>query len=118
TIMDRNSCRAPWQNNLDLRLAQTLRFGATEVRLEGDLVNVLNLVNGSWGRRETIPSAVPLLEECVDCGSRPVRWGGSVIPSRGADDEISLADPWSVLSPESQWQVQFGARVTFGGGAR
>ncbi|MBT8405097.1 MAG: carboxypeptidase regulatory-like domain-containing protein, partial [Gemmatimonadetes bacterium] len=27
TIMDRNSCRAPWQNNLDLRLAQTLRFG-------------------------------------------------------------------------------------------
>lgn len=116
TILDRNSCRSPWQNSLDLRLAHTLRTGGAEIRLEGDFVNVLNLVNGEWGRRETIPSVVPLLEECVDCDRFPVRWGGSVLPGRNDADEVTLASPWSVLSPESQWQIQFGARVTFGGG--
>ncbi len=117
-IMDRNACRAPWQNNLDLRLAQTFRLGATEVRLEGDVVNVLNLVNGQWGRIESIRPIAPVLEECIDCGSRVVRWGGAVLPQRGDDGELRVDEPWNVLSPESQWQIQVGARVTFGGAVR
>ena len=117
-IMDRNACRAPWQNSLDVRLAQTLRFGGTEVRLEGDLVNVLNLVNGEWGHLESIRSVVPVLEECIDCSSGVVRWGGAVLPQRDEEGRLQVDDPWAVLSPESQWQIQFGARVTFGGAAR
>ena len=114
TIVDRNACRAPWQSNLDLRLAHTLTLGTTQVRLEGDLVNVLNLMNGAWGHQRTIRSVAPLF----DAGGSPiqiVRWGGASLPTRDENGDIQLADPWDIRSPASQWQVQLGARVTFGG---
>ena len=120
-IASRNACRAPWQNNLDLRLAHTVRTGGAEIRFEGDLINVLNMINGEWGRLESIRSVVPLFEanDCGggftnDCGNRLLRWGGAALPIRG-DEGVTVADPWDVLSPDSQWQAQFGVRVTFGG---
>ena len=118
TILDRNACRAPWQNNLDLRLAQTVYMGGATVRFEGDLINFLNLINGQWGKLESIRSVVPLLAECVDCERRVVRWGGAALPQRDDDGNLLVADPWDVLSPQSQWQIQVGARVTFGGSNR
>ena len=116
--MYRNACRAPWQNRLDLRVTQTLNLGSAEVRLEADVINLLNMVEGRWGRVETIRPVVTLIEpvrrSCTTC---PLisQWSGTALPSREADGRLVATDPWSVLSPDSQWRIQLGARVTFGG---
>jgi carboxypeptidase family protein len=118
TLVARNGCRAPWENRLDLRLAHTIHMGDRDIRFEGDLINVLNMVNGNWGKVETTSPVVPLLELCeLGCTSPlPARWGGAVLPTRGDDGELTSPDPWTVITPDSQWQMQFGIRVTFGGG--
>ena len=48
-IMARNSCRAPWINSMDLRLAAVLPFKKVKAELTLDILNVLNLLNSSWG---------------------------------------------------------------------
>ncbi len=51
SVIDRNTARAPWQNILDLHLAQSFRtFEGQQLRLTLDVVNVLNLLDDSWGR--------------------------------------------------------------------
>ncbi len=115
-ILGRNACRAPWENRLDLRVTQTLRLGAADVRFEGDLVNVLNLLNGSWGTIQQVRPQVPLYELC-NCGAL-LRWGGGVLPRRDKQDRVEPSNPWAPVSPDSQWQIQLGARVTFDRGRR
>jgi hypothetical protein len=112
----RNACRAPWENRLDLRLAHTIRTGATRVRLEADLINVLNLANSGWGKVERTPSLVPLMDLCrINCDGRPLAsWGGAVLPERDEEGRLRPSAPWTVITPDSQWQMQLGARVTFG----
>ncbi len=118
TLVGRNGCRAPWENRLDLRVAHTVRMAGQDVRFEGDLINVLNLMNSSWGKVETTTPVVPLLELCeLGCTSPlPARWGGAVLPIQDAEGNLKAPDPWTVVTPDSQWQMQFGVRVTFGGG--
>ncbi|MGD8321579.1 MAG: carboxypeptidase regulatory-like domain-containing protein, partial [Gemmatimonadota bacterium] len=118
-IMLRNHCRAPWQNRLDLRLAQGAHLGSTQVRVEADLVNLLNLLNGSWGLVKSIPPTASLLEpyERVPAtGELLVEWAGGLLPVRDANGNPVAPQPWSVDSPASQWQLQLGLHVTFGGG--
>jgi outer membrane receptor protein involved in Fe transport len=56
-IMERNSCRSPWQNRLDVAVRQhipTIRGQRVTVQL--DIVNFLNLLNKKWGQIR-LPSA-------------------------------------------------------------
>jgi hypothetical protein len=113
-MLPRNGCRAPWQNRLDLRLGQTVRLGGSVVRFSADLINVLNLFNGEWGTVESIRPIVPLFEDCEGCEELAVSWGGAVLTARNEEGRLTPTDPWHVVSPDSQWQAQFGIRVTFG----
>lgn len=118
-ILRRNACRAPWQNTLDVRASHTFRTGGAEFRFEADMINFLNLLNSSWGNIESIRPVVSLLEP-VGRGSGLIsgvqelksRWAGAVLPSRSDDGRLLPSDPWSVVSPASQWQAQFGLRIT------
>ena len=119
-IMPRNGCRSPWQNRLDVRVSQAIRRGdGLEIRLEADVLNFLNLLNSDWGRVETVRSVVPVIkpvgraESQNGIGDLLTRWDGAILPT---DGPARAADPWSVATPDSQWQAQFGLRVTFGGG--
>ncbi len=121
-ILERNACRAPWQNRLDLRLSHTLRAFGSEIRLEGDLINVLNLLNGDWGTIQSIRPVVSLLEplgrlETRGIGALQSGWAGAVLPFRNEDGSLRASEPWSTLTPDSQWQAQFGLRLTLGGAA-
>ncbi len=50
TVLERNACREPWSNRLDVRLAQTIpTFGAQNFQLTLDVLNFGNLINRSWG---------------------------------------------------------------------
>lgn len=121
-IIGRNACRSPWQNRLDMRVSQAVHMGGSEIRLEADLINVLNLINGDWGRVESIRSVVPIIEPVSrrqtlsGVGTLQSRWGGTVLSGQGDGGRLIVPDPWSVQTPDSQWQAQFGVRVTFGSG--
>ncbi|HEX6036855.1 TonB-dependent receptor [Longimicrobium sp.] len=50
-VIDRNTCRFPWSNQLDLRLSKS--FNTTRgqrAELQVDMFNVLNGLNSEWGR--------------------------------------------------------------------
>jgi hypothetical protein len=123
-MLQRNACRAPFQHRLDLRLSHDIRVGGAQVRLEGDMINILNFMNKDWGRVESVRALIPLLEpvdraQCFGCvGALRSRWAGGALPSLDPNGQVRAAEPWSVLTPDSQWQAQFGVRVTFGGEPR
>ncbi len=120
-ILERNGCRAPWQNRLDLRVAQGFDLGRAHVRLDADIVNVLNLLNSSWGRIYTVRTVTPLLDllgraESMDPARAWIltRWSGASY--RDGQGSLHPTDPWYASTPDSQWQIQLGARVTVGDG--
>jgi hypothetical protein len=102
-IVDRNGARGPWVNQIDLRVAQQVpsRDGQRfEVTL--DVLNVANLVNGDWGRVET------------------VNWDYGLVRYDGIDAESGLpalafqeGNPYNVHDLRSRWQAQLGLRYTF-----
>jgi hypothetical protein len=49
-IMERNSCRSPWQNRMDVSVRQTIPWAAQRIALQLDIVNFLNLLNDKWGQ--------------------------------------------------------------------
>jgi hypothetical protein len=118
-IMLRNHCRAPWQNRLDMRIAQTTQVRGSEVRFEADMINVLNLVNHDWGLVKTIEPVTTLLEpqgrNAYFDNELLSDWSGGILPIHDAGGNLVAPQPWSVTSPDSQWQAQLGVRVTLGG---
>ena len=49
-IMTRNTCRAPWQNVIDLSIRQPIRtLRGQNVSLQWDVFNFANLLNKKWG---------------------------------------------------------------------
>jgi outer membrane receptor protein involved in Fe transport len=50
-IMERNSCRSPWQNRLDVAVRQTIpSIRGQRLTVQLDIVNFLNLLNKEWGQ--------------------------------------------------------------------
>jgi hypothetical protein len=117
-ILLRNACRAPWQSRLDLRTAHRIRVAGTEIRLEADVINVLNALNSDWGRIQAIQPIVTLLEPIGRTTALNSRWSGGVLPSEAGDGKLTATDPWTPMTPDSQWQLQFGARITLDQGRR
>jgi hypothetical protein len=114
-ILERNACRSPWQNRLDLRLGQGFSAWKTDLRLEVDVINVLNLIHGKWGTIKTVRPVVPLLDLKTIQGQPFAQWGGSVLPTRSTEGRLRPLDPWTVVTPDSQWQMQVSLRASFGG---
>jgi hypothetical protein len=124
-ILPRNACRTPWTNRLDLRVTQNLRAGRGNVQLVFDLLNVLNLLNGDWGRVETVLDAtIPLLrlDGRLPTSEFPpivypedplqVRYVGPVRINPATGNAVA-ALPLSAAVPASQWQAQLGVRLSF-----
>lgn len=122
TIVGRNVCRTPWSNRLDLRFAQGLALPFGRVQITGDLLNVLNLLNSSWGLVQVAPPVVPLIHIDRRSGCPGLRCSlrepliAEYIGPRVRNEETGLPGPdlpYSPLLPESQWRAQIGVRVEF-----
>lgn len=59
-LMERNSCRNPWQNFLDLSITQGLPAiaGNNRFSVQLGIFNLLNLLNNDWGQIETAGGGV------------------------------------------------------------
>ena len=52
-ILERNSCRSPWQNLVNVSIRQRLpNFGGNELALQLDVFNFMTLLNKEWGAQE------------------------------------------------------------------
>jgi hypothetical protein len=87
------------------------------MRLEGDLVNALNLLSADWGRVRTTPPVLDVLEtdgRVMTRGVPPdlqVVWSGGILPQRTADGFLIPSEPFVPQSPASQWQAQLGVKI-------
>ena len=108
-ILRRNSCRNPWSNLMNARLATTVPLPSGQnLQLSWDIFNVLNMFDTSWGAFKQVsafeegPSFLRAVAYDA-ANNRPI---------------YSFAPPTTVektvLGPNSsRWRMQFGARYSF-----
>jgi hypothetical protein len=103
-ILERNSCREPWSNTTIASIRQEIPFAGRAAEVELDIFNVLNLLNGDWGRRR---EAAPALLEHVGQTAEPVRASRPIF-------RFNTSDPgWTTLPVESAFQLQLALRYRF-----
>lgn len=118
TILERAECTGPWTNRLDLKAVRRVSSWRGGIEVAADLVNVLNLVNGRWGRVEDVEPVVPILRfielpAIVEGGPSEVGFTYIGPVTRDADGEVWPLLPYSPDPVASRWQAQLGVRVRF-----
>jgi hypothetical protein len=103
-IMERNSCRNPWINTLNARLAAFIPLPGQSLEISADLFNLLNLLDGGWGlekRTSQFETATLLRAAGFDAANnRPIY---ALSFPRFNDPELN----------RSRWRLQLGARYSF-----
>jgi hypothetical protein len=121
-IAPRNLCRTPTTHQLDLRVLQPLPLRGLRVDLVADLLNVLNLIDRTWGRVWEVEPLVPILgiQTRAETGldgplprSAPVLGYTGGVVRDAATGDVRPALPHQLIVPASQWQAQIGIRVAF-----
>ena len=103
-ILERNSCREPWSHTTIASIRQAIPVGGRTLEAELDVFNVLNLLNGDWGRYQV---AAPRLLEHV---------GQTPAPAETAQSLFRFdpqAPRWTTLQTESAFQLQLALRYRF-----
>ena len=104
-VVDRNSCRNPWQHIVDARLSKQFQVrGGQTLELVADFFNVLNGLNDDWGKRMTVEEANTSL--LIPSGFANNRYTYRVNPSFG-----TTAPATNFVT--TQFQMQLGLRLNF-----
>jgi outer membrane receptor protein involved in Fe transport len=118
-IMERNSCRNPWQKFVDVRLAKVVpTVGGQSFQVTADVFNFANLISKKWGLyRET-----STVEEANVLTAANAASGGSY-DNRGtatqADDRGRYAVPSTfpsikrISTTNPRWRIQLGGKYIF-----
>jgi len=107
TIIDRGACEEPWFNQIDLRIAQEVRtFGTQRLEVTLDVLNVGNLLNRSWGRKEFVANESFNLLNVRS--TTPDANGRVLMNPFAARDGVT-----SIASLQSRYQFQLGGRYSF-----
>jgi hypothetical protein len=105
-VIQRNACRQPWSNRLDVRVAQvipTLRGQNFQITL--DILNFGNMLNSRWGRSSFISNQNEVLLR---------RSGSSVVNQRVLFTSFSpKPDVFNTSDLGSRYQIQLGGRYEF-----
>ena len=102
SIMPRNTCRNPWRNILNARVAKTVGLPSGQsLELTMDVFNLLRLVGSDWGlfRSTTGFETATLLRQTGydPANNRPIY-------------DLSLPQRDRVQTTSSRWQIQLGAK--------
>ncbi|MDQ3604758.1 MAG: TonB-dependent receptor [Gemmatimonadota bacterium] len=113
-IITRNACREPWNNRIDLRLAQNfspLRGQNAQITL--DIFNLGNLLNEEWGRDEFVgfnSFSLLVLDTRRGVNNSPDANGRRIYRAFTRDDSDSV---FSIGNLGSRYQIQLGVRYEF-----
>ena len=114
-IMERNSCRTPWTNQIDVSIEQALpTLTGQNVSVRLDAINFGNLLNNRWGRQITTGNFNP-----VALYSQT----GVVLPGTNTNADLTNGvprvrfdpnfDPYNYNNIFSQYALQLSLRYTF-----
>ena len=105
-VIARNASTTPWNNRVDIRMAQTIPVADKYGRLEftWDVINFLNMMSKDWGRYKYVSSQndSPINYRGIDATGKPMFTFTKSTKDRFVSSGIS-----------SLWQMQFGLRYTF-----
>src|SRR5256884_9999363 len=105
TLLPRNTCRNPWMNFLNARIAKVFpTIQGQSIELSADVFNVLHLLSGDWG----LIRSTSTFEEA----NLLTRTGFDAAGQRGAY-ALSLPSRNRVDTNLSRWRVQLGGKYTF-----
>jgi hypothetical protein len=100
-VAERNGARTPWVHQLDMRIAQCVPLaGSHRLEVSVEALNILNLLNPSWGLVQTVPNQVVPVLRTMGTGSTAFLWAPRTTP----------------LVPEpllSRWRLRVGVRYEF-----
>ncbi len=116
-IMERNSCRNPWQSFMDVSVKQGLpSFGRNRLWIQVGVYNFLNLLNSDWGAIKTAGGGVFDSQNVARVTEAP--GGVPVFTYSGPDvlNEGSGAIYVDNGDNRNSWQLQMALRWEFGGG--
>lgn len=105
-IVDRNESRAPWTQQLDLKLAQDVTFGKYSFQVTLDIFNFWNLIDSDAGRVQYVA-----FNEVS-----PVRFDGIDAATGKPIYRLNFTDPdrrFTTDDLRSRWQAQLGLRFSF-----
>ena len=123
TIMQRNSCRNPWQNFLDANLRQSLpSLGKNKLTLEIAVFNLLNLIDSSEGLIKSAGGGVFSTQQVGRVtGGTDLGTGNGVQPDFNYTGPTNdPTDPTTATfvnngQNRNSWQIQFSLRYEYGG---
>lgn len=105
-MSERNGARAPWNDVLDVRVAQAFSTPIGQFQLSIDILNFMNLLNSEWGWFDTTPQDtynLLTLRGNDPATGRPV-YSFTKPATNTATSPLDLA---------SRWQMQLGLRYSF-----
>ena len=122
SILARNTCDTPRSHQLDLRVSQTIAARAISADVTLDLINVLNLLDSSWGIVQVSNPVVQLFRARrpdIDPFSNSDPLWVYYIGALRRDPEaegigVRGVQPYAPEVPGSQWRAQLGVRVRLG----
>lgn len=103
-ILERNSCREPWTHTTIASVRQGIPIAGRVLEVELDFFNVLNLLNGGWGRYRV---ARPRVLEHIG------QTTGSPETAQPIFRFDTTRPEWEVLPTESAFQLQVAGRYRF-----
>jgi hypothetical protein len=119
-IMERNSCRTPFQHRLDVSLRQSIpAVRGQQVSLQLDVFNVLNLLNNDWGqiRLPTLSATNNNQSALTVTGRTPGPLSQSqpqvTFDSRLFDATTLTPKPFENRTTGSNYQIQLTMRYSF-----
>jgi hypothetical protein len=112
-ILERNSCRSPWSNIIDLSLRQSLpSLQGHTLALQIDVFNFTNLLNKNWGQAALVPglnSNVPLLTHVGQTA-------GELNGANGSQGIFQFAlnqERYNTQNLQSNYQIQVSLRYSY-----
>lgn len=115
-IMERNSCRAPWVNTLNLKAKVGLPVPSTRgrVALTLDMFNVLNLLNQDWGLEQAPAfNTMDLLQlRGRDNATGDMQFDYDGWTETDETDTVRAVRQYTTYF-SSRWNIQAGLRLSF-----
>ncbi len=119
--MDRNGALLPWVNSLDMRILQDFSFNAFKrkqtVQFTIDVVNLLNLIDNSWGTRYSYNFGSFSDQGILGTASSSNNTGGESFNKDNPKYTFNPDGPASAdrtdFSTFSTWGIQLGLRYIF-----
>jgi hypothetical protein len=104
-IAIRNGSREPWINNLDFKLTQKVSpYGRHTLEFSLDILNVLNLIDKSWGYVQTVTNQNNTSFKYL---------GIDAVTGKAKVSFSNVTTPFQNDNILSRWQMQLGARYSF-----